>query len=59
MINELLTRLRFLILRKKPHDLDDELSFHLEQSIASKVAAGISPAEAAAIGEIETALGIS
>src|SRR6201995_655175 len=46
MMTALLARLRFLILRRKPQELDDELRFHLEQSIASKVVAGISPAEA-------------
>ena len=36
MTTELLTRLRFLIFRKKPSELDDELRFHLEQSIEAK-----------------------
>jgi predicted permease len=46
MIAELLTRLRFLILRKRPSELEQELQFHIEQSIASKTAAGLSAAEA-------------
>lgn len=46
MITELLTRLRFRILRKKRSELDDELRFHLEQSIAANVAAGMSDSEA-------------
>ena len=46
MITELLTRLRFLVVRKKPSELDEELSFHLEQSIAAKQAAGLNAAEA-------------
>ena len=46
MITELLTRLRFLVLRKKPSELDEELSFHLEQSIAAKQAAGLNATEA-------------
>ena len=40
MIAEFLTHLRFFILRKKRSELDDEMRFHLEQSIAAKVAAG-------------------
>jgi hypothetical protein len=36
MITEFVTRLRFLILRKKPRKLDNELRFHLEQAIAVK-----------------------
>lgn len=46
MLTELLTRLRFLVLRKKPSELDEELRFHLEQSIAAKQAAGLDPTEA-------------
>jgi predicted permease len=46
MMTEFLTRLRFLISRKKPTELDDELRFHLEQSITSKVAVGMSDTEA-------------
>jgi hypothetical protein len=46
MTTEFLTRLRFLIFRKKPDELDDELRFHMEQLIASKVAAGPSDSEA-------------
>ena len=46
MISELLTRLRFLILRKKRGELDEELEFHLEQAIASRIAAGIDATEA-------------
>src|ERR1035441_2974920 len=46
MIAELLTRLRFLFLRKKPNELDKELRFHLEQSIAAKQAAGLNATEA-------------
>ena len=36
MIAEFFTRLRFFILRKKRSELDDEMQFHLEQSIAAK-----------------------
>jgi putative ABC transport system permease protein len=46
MITEFLTRIRFLIFRKKRSEFDDELRFHLEQSIAAKQRAGLSPVEA-------------
>jgi predicted permease len=46
MIRELLTHLRFLVLRKKRSELDEELRFHLEQSIAAKESAGLSAREA-------------
>jgi predicted permease len=46
MIAEFLTRIRFLIFRKRRSELDDELRFHLEQSIAAKVAAGASASDA-------------
>jgi predicted permease len=46
MIRELLTRIWFLIFRKKRSEFDDELRFHLEQSIAVKVAEGTPAAEA-------------
>jgi len=46
MIRELLTRFRFFVFRKKRSEFDDELRFHLEQSIAAKVAVGTPAAEA-------------
>lgn len=46
MVSELLTRLRFFILRKKRGELEEELEFHLDQAIASKISAGLNPAEA-------------
>jgi predicted permease len=46
MITELFTRLRFLLLRKRRSEVDDELQFHIEQSIAAKLSAGLSPVEA-------------
>jgi putative ABC transport system permease protein len=46
MMTELLTRIRFLVFRKKASEVDDELEFHLEESIAAKIAAGILAAEA-------------
>ncbi len=46
MTSELLTRLRFLIFRKRRSELDEEIEFHLEQAIATRIAAGMDPAEA-------------
>ena len=46
MISELLTRLRFLIFRKKRGELDEEIEFHLEHAIATRIANGMDPAEA-------------
>jgi putative ABC transport system permease protein len=46
VISEFLTRLRFLILRKKNCELDEELKFHLDEAIASKLSAGIGATEA-------------
>ena len=46
MMTELFTRLRFLVLRKEHSELDEELRFHLEQSIALKQSAGFDAAEA-------------
>jgi putative ABC transport system permease protein len=46
MINELLTRLRFLLSRARGGDLDAELQFHIEQSVQAKIADGITPEEA-------------
>ena len=46
MISELLTRLRFLIFRKRRSELDEEIEFHLEQIITTRIAAGMDPAEA-------------
>ncbi|HWA93568.1 MAG TPA: ABC transporter permease [Terracidiphilus sp.] len=46
MITELLTRMRFLLFRKRSSEVDDELQFHIEHSIEQKIAAGLSPSEA-------------
>ena len=46
MIPELLARIRFLILRKKRSEFDEEMRFHLDQSIAAKIAQGMPAAEA-------------
>ncbi len=36
MVNEFLTRLRFLLSRVRGGDLDAELQFHIEQSVQDK-----------------------
>ena len=46
MITEILSRFRFLVLRKKRSEVDEELAFHLDQSIAAKVSQGLSASEA-------------
>jgi putative ABC transport system permease protein len=46
MMTEFLKRLRFLIFRKKHTELEEELQFHLEESIAAKLAAGLDPGDA-------------
>ena len=46
MISELLTRIRFLIFRKRRSELDEEIAFHLERAITTRIAAGMDPAEA-------------
>ncbi|MBW8870572.1 MAG: peptide ABC transporter permease, partial [Acidobacteriales bacterium] len=53
MIPELLARIRFLILRKKRSEFDEEMRFHLDQSIAAKIAQGMPAAEARRQGLIE------
>lgn len=40
MISGLLARLRFLFLRKKRGELDEELEFHLDRATASRIVAG-------------------
>jgi D-tagatose-1,6-bisphosphate aldolase subunit GatZ/KbaZ-like len=46
MIDEFFTRLRFLLTRRKPTELDEELTFHIEQSTNTYIAAGLPPQEA-------------
>ena len=46
MMTEFMARLRFLLFRKKRNEMDEELRFHLEQSIAAKLAAGFTADEA-------------
>lgn len=53
MIVEFLTRLRYFLFRKDRHELDEELQFHLEQSIAAKTNAGTSEPEARRLTLIE------
>jgi predicted permease len=43
MIHEFFTRLRFLLMRRKPTELDEELTFHIEQSTNAYIAAGVTP----------------
>ena len=46
MLREILTRLRFFLSRRRAGELDEELQFHLEQSIEAEIAAGKTPEEA-------------
>jgi predicted permease len=46
MIREFLTRLRFLFLRRPHAEVDEEIRFHVEQSVAAKRAAGMKLQEA-------------
>ncbi|HUD12826.1 MAG TPA: permease prefix domain 1-containing protein, partial [Terracidiphilus sp.] len=46
MMREFLTRLRFLALRRPQSELDEELNFHVEQSVERNVAAGMTAEEA-------------
>jgi putative ABC transport system permease protein len=46
MMNEWLTRFRFMFLRRKPDELDEELRFHVEQSLERNIAAGMTAEEA-------------
>ena len=46
MMREFFSRLHFLIAPKPPAEMDEELRFHLEQSIESRIAAGIDSREA-------------
>jgi predicted permease len=45
-IRDAFTRLRFLFTGRPATEIDEELAFHLEQSIAANLAAGMTPAEA-------------
>ncbi|WP_446743028.1 ADOP family duplicated permease [Silvibacterium acidisoli] len=46
MIAELIAKIRFLMRRRKPAELDEELAFHIEQAIAANIDAGMHPIEA-------------
>jgi putative ABC transport system permease protein len=46
MANKFLNWLRILLIRRKPGELDEELRFHVEQSVERYVAAGMTPDEA-------------
>lgn len=51
MIGEWMSRLRFflrrdLLARRRTHEVDEELQFHLEQAVAAKTAQGMMPEEA-------------
>ncbi len=46
MFKELLTRLRFLLVRKPHREVDEELQFHLERQTEVNIAAGMTPQEA-------------
>ena len=46
MMRETLTRLRFLVTRRKTDELDEELQFHVAQSTEANIAAGMSAVEA-------------
>jgi putative ABC transport system permease protein len=53
MINEWLTRIRFFFVRRKPDELDEELRFHVEQSVERNVTAGMTMDEARRLAMIE------
>src|ERR1035438_1289143 len=46
MVKELLTRMRFFVTRGQQGDLDEELRFHVEQSIETNIASGMTAEEA-------------
>lgn len=46
MLKELLTKLRFLLVRKTYREVDEELQFHLERQTEVNIAAGMTPQEA-------------
>jgi putative ABC transport system permease protein len=46
MMNEWLTRLRFLFTRRKTDELEEELRFHVERSVEQNIAAGMTAEEA-------------
>ncbi|MGA2216835.1 MAG: permease prefix domain 1-containing protein [Terracidiphilus sp.] len=53
MVKEWWTRFKFLVAPRKPGELDEELRFHVEQSVERNVAAGMNPQEARRLALIE------
>ena len=53
MIKQLLTWIRFFLFRKRVSELDEEVRFHLEQSISAKQKAGFTATEARRLALIE------
>jgi putative ABC transport system permease protein len=45
MLDEWLTRLRFLMVSKPHREIDEELQFHIEQQTQANIAAGMTPQE--------------
>ena len=55
-MNDLLRRLRFLLRqtlmrRRRQNELDEELQFHVEQTMEAHLSAGMSPEEARRLGQ--------
>ena len=46
MLYEALSRMRFLLRRRGSEELDEELQFHLEQSVQTNIAEGMTAEEA-------------
>ena len=46
MLKRLLSYFRFLLAGKTHAEVDEELTFHLEQQVEANIAAGMTPAEA-------------
>jgi putative ABC transport system permease protein len=53
MMREWLSRLRYLVFPRKQEEMDEELRFHLEQSIVKNMAAGMPPQEARRLALVE------
>lgn len=53
MMREWLSRLRYLVFPRKQEEMDEELRFHVEQSIEQNMAAGMSPQEARRLALVE------
>ena len=46
MMREILTRLRFLVVRRQQSELDEELKFHLERATGARICLGMTAEEA-------------